>query len=493
MKSLGRKLDGMRLATALRVDRDGMWLGAIELRTVPETSRRRVVSGARRFVEEATEAMVASRDTGRPGIRGVETGLVLHFVKDQRPGVRPGKGPAREHGDPASPPFHCRYGHWAIRALRQAQSVAAALRMHPRLLLVLRGIDIANRELSIPTWVTFLPLALVRRASEEAALKLADEDPDLGAEPFRTTYHCGEDFVRLVQGLRRVHEPIEFGFLREEDRLGHAVALGTDPECWSSRFPDVSQQCGERLDDLLWELERYSRGEVEPVAGRPGVVREEIRTISKRVFLREETVESLVELRRWLHDPANLNRAGYPRSFRHASCRPEGLPGAFLCGRAEWRRCREPVRVSTAPEEVVFLQRAQVFVRGELQRLKVTVEANPTSNLVIGDMGSFLHHPVFALAPLANQSDSTPVKVSSDNPLTFATCLAQEHAFVLDALLRSGVSEQEAEEWIRRARQNGWCSRFTLAASTQSGVLTRLRRQLYPTERRRSKPSLTSK
>ncbi|MCK6682737.1 MAG: hypothetical protein L6R30_10015 [Thermoanaerobaculia bacterium] len=492
MKRLGRRLDGMRLATALRVDRDGMWLGAIELRTVPETSRRRVVAGARRFVEEATETLMAPLDTGRPAIRGVETGLVLHFVKDQRPAARPGQGPAREYGDPASPPYYCRYGQWASRALRQAQAVAAALKLRPRLLLVLRGVDIANRELSVPTWVTFLPLALVRRASEEAALKLADETPELGAEPFRTTYHCGEDFVRLVQGLRRVHEPIEFGFIREEDRLGHAVALGTDPESWSGRFPDVFQESGERLDDLLWELERYSRGDVEPVAGRPDVVREEIRTLAKKVFLEKAAPETLIELRRWLHEPSNLNRLGYPRLFRNASSRPKGLRGSFLCGRAEWRRCREPVRVPATPEEVVFLQRAQIFVRGELQRLKVTVEANPTSNLVIGDMESFLHHPVFALAPLANQSDSTPVKVSinSDNPLTFATCLAQEYAFVLDALLRAEVSEQEAEEWIRRARENGWCSRFTLAASAQAGDVTMLQRQLSLGERRRSKPSL---
>ena len=77
-----------------------------------------------------------------------------------------------------------------------------------------------------------------RRCGErrEASAILAVRRPSWAASSIRSTIHVGEDFVRLTQGLWRIHEPIEYGLLRVGDRIGHGLALGIDPKQWASQL-----------------------------------------------------------------------------------------------------------------------------------------------------------------------------------------------------------------------------------------------------------------
>lgn len=73
--------------------------------------------------------------------------------------------------------------------------------------------------------------------AQQASLKLGHSHPDLRTPTLRATVHAGEDFTRLAEGIRRMHESVEFGLLRMGDRIGHGVALGVDPARWmKSRF-----------------------------------------------------------------------------------------------------------------------------------------------------------------------------------------------------------------------------------------------------------------
>lgn len=46
--------------------------------------------------------------------------------------------------------------------------------------------------------------------------------------PFGITYHAGEDFTTIANGLRAMDEVIEFLDYRRGDRFGHGLALGLD-------------------------------------------------------------------------------------------------------------------------------------------------------------------------------------------------------------------------------------------------------------------------
>src|SRR5262249_45103508 len=134
------------------------------------------------------------------------------------------------------------------------------------------------------------------------------------AGPVRATVHAGEDFRRLVEGLRRIHEPIEFGMIELGDRLGHAVALGEDPDRWLSAARVVVQPAEERLDDLLWERDRYRRREIGVETGRLEHVRGEAIDLARYIYDSDERfdLDDLLAARRLRHDPAALAHVGYP-------------------------------------------------------------------------------------------------------------------------------------------------------------------------------------
>ncbi len=93
-------------------------------------------------------------------------------------------------------------------------AIATALDHHPELLLVLRGIDVANRELSIPSFCLVPLFDRVRAASRRAAARLAVARPRWEVPAMRATCHAGEDFRGLLHGIRRVHELLEFEGVR---------------------------------------------------------------------------------------------------------------------------------------------------------------------------------------------------------------------------------------------------------------------------------------
>lgn len=69
------------------------------------------------------------------------------------------------------------------------------------------------------------------------------------------TYHVGEDFLDIVDGLRAIDESIVFLNLSRGDRLGHALALGTDVEKYYYRRENkiiISNQ--NLLDNIVWML-----------------------------------------------------------------------------------------------------------------------------------------------------------------------------------------------------------------------------------------------
>ena len=89
------------------------------------------------------------------------------------------------------------------------------------------------------------------------------------------------------------------------------------------------------------------------------------------------------------------------------------------------------------------------------------------------------YHPAFKIQPLQPAADTSRVllSINTDNPITFATSLADEFAYVYFAMLQNrSATAHEALEWLERRRGDGWHSRFTVAASTRPDVLAHIGR-----------------
>lgn len=67
------------------------------------------------------------------------------------------------------------------------------------------------------------------------------------------TYHAGEDFYDIVDGLRTIDEVIRFLEFSNGDRLGHAIALGINPiEHYNYKNNKIVLPKQEALDNFIW-------------------------------------------------------------------------------------------------------------------------------------------------------------------------------------------------------------------------------------------------
>jgi len=353
------------------------------------------------------------------------------------------------------------------------------LREHPELLIVLRGVDVAATELSVPTWAMGLLLLDVRQASVEAAGRLARLAPLWRVPPIRLTGHVGEEYRSLSEGLRHIHELVEMGIVTVGDRLGHALALGESPEAWAKRWRHARQPREDRLDDLLWEFDRATTGEVDIGSARREPLRAEVRRLAADIYGETLEVEVLVEARRLRHSATLLRQLGFPFLNRRAPLESSDkavlLWYRYLTDASVFLRGRVPVVVPVTPAEIGYLTEAQKWLARSLSEREVTIESNPSSNLLVGDFGTFANHPSLKIHPLPRDRDHgrayPPLSINSDDPLCFATSLADEYSYVYAALLGIGVGSTDALAWIDERRRDGYRSRFTLPISTDPAVL----------------------
>lgn len=464
------QIDRSAVLSALQLESLDVGLEAMEVRTSP-ASRWHEVRDQVRWVACQAESYEQTPETKRP-----EIGIILHFIKEDQCVC------GRTYADPRHKAYKSRYAPWYMRSFHQAQAIEKLLRLHPELMLLLRGIDVASVELAIPTWPLVPLFRLIDRAAVAAAAQLAHQQPTWHVPALRHTLHAGEDSRRLVEGLRRIHEPIEFGLLRPGDRIGHGFALGVDPARWAVAARNIAQPREERLDDLLWELQRYGSAEWAPDAARLEFVRAQSVRLASLIYPREISVDldRLIAARKLRHSAEFLARIDYPlmRARPPDAGSPDHLAWLHLASGEVFERGQLPEIFSSDSSEVAALQAAQRWLSGLLGRLEITVESNPSSNLLIGDLLQIEDHPLFRLQPLPNEPNANGhavlVSVNDDDPMSFATRLADEFAHLYFTLLRRGLPAQEALHFIDTLRDNGWRSRFTLPASADPRILRRL-------------------
>ena len=498
------------LESAARLAGIGRGLRSLELRTSPDTNESRL-SRYVRDADKTFDIVCANLERGgalsesdplpltwfqrccehrtRHWSRGSryrrpeELGLVFHFTKDRggearqgRPTVRwaysnadPGWFPDEGSARPVGNPTGYRYARFFNQKMVEARALAWVLRHFPISLEVIRGIDVATDELGVPTWVIALLFRSVREAGLAAAGTLRRR-LGISVPPLRTTAHAGEDFIHLMTGLRHVDEAITRLDLREGDRIGHGVALGINARLWCERAGRIAMAREDRLFDLVWEHAWYGRGAVERPAGRVQLIEREIARLSQRVFDRTIAPHDLERMLEYVYsEPWLRTFAGFPNGPLPEPSAAKTDNAANLClrhltDRSAFKKGRALEWIDPGPEAeaVAGLQTA---VRRTLGQRGITVEVNPSSNLLIGDLGDLAQHPLWRLNPppgVEIDAPSVSMCIGSDDPLTFATNLPEEYQLLFDALVLAGCSEEQARQWLNRVRETGLENRFTV-------------------------------
>lgn len=179
-------------------------------------------------------------------------------------------------------------------------------------------------------------------------------------------YHVGESFEdkSLESAVRWVHEAAEMG----AHRLGHAIALGVDPEAYGPHTRRES--VAERRDQVLYDL-RHAHG-----LGRHGV---------------------------------KVEPAALARELDALDRRP----------------ANDELAIEYDDERLHEVRARQRYAMAKVRALGAIIEVCPTSNLRIGGLRDPLHHPVQRF-----HQEGVPVVVASDDPGIFGTTLREELAWV---------------------------------------------------------------
>jgi hypothetical protein len=147
----------------------------------------------------------------------------------------------------------------------------------------------------------------------------------------------------------------------------------------------------------------------------------------------------------------------------------------YLTDHYVFLRGQQTLLVRCDETEQRLLSEVQKWLRTIIGKLEITIESNPSSNLLIGGFTSLESLPVLRMQPITTDRayDAPPLLVSlnTDNPITFSSSLSDEMSHVYYGLLRSQVQAPLALAWIDRVRRNGWHSRFTLPASASDEAL----------------------
>jgi hypothetical protein len=214
-----------------------------------------------------------------------------------------------------------------------------------------------------------------------------------------------------------------------------------------------------------------------------------------------------IEARRLRHIPQVLERLGYPRRVSLGSVSPHPahaleIVQRYLTSTSWFQRGLRPVPVTLDDGEIAMLEEAQRWLRWLLGHQEITIESNPSSNLLTSDLGMQEAPPALRLTLGPAQRDGkTPrwrrarsseapllVSINTDDPITFATRLADEYAYFYSGLLQAHLTAQEALAWVERVRFAGWRSRFTLPGSSDpiglQELVSRWRAVLKPWSRK---------
>ena len=406
---------------------------------------------------------------------------VVHFPK------------AADKGTPNSFITKCRNHAVRQNTKHQAKALAGLLNKYPDLRKFIRGIDGCSNEIGCRPEVMaheFRFLSNFIPASPALLLNVP------GPLVIKRTFHVGEDFLDLVDGLRAIDEAILFLSLKRGDRLGHALALGIDcNEYYDMKSKRVTLNKQDLMDNICWLLCRStSLGLIIPPRLKDSL-RRIFHDIARDVYegYPDESIETYYDSWHLRGDSPYLYRSGkyqqsssfidgYERwganekyTFRYL--KSESLYYAYHFDATVRERGRKLKDVFINAEYIHLIKQVQRAMQEFVESSGIGIELNPTSNYLIAPISRFDKHPILNFYDIGltgeasgvSPSPQISVSINTDDQGVFDTSLENEYAVLASALERierpDGGKKYPSSlvyNWLNQIRQMGIGQSFSL-------------------------------
>ncbi len=401
---------------------------------------------------------------------------VLHFIKG---------------ASPLNQAYHPRNYKERKRAEIQSKSLLQALLRYPQLRSRILGIDACSQEIGCRPETFATEFRFLRQNSKNLPTHPFSPIQKASAK-LHVTYHAGEDFLDLIDGLRAIDETLLFLELERGDRFGHALALGLNPADYyeKKRFLSILPK-QDILDNFVWILFRATEFSIQI----PSVLYQKLNGKAEELLteLYGDTAPhrhnvNLLNLyyKSWKlrgHHPSLLAFADTSTEIENRIQEINTLTldqyqknkwqknEEFTALRKELQVIRfyqqyhydkntkvrgmEKERLSVEEDLVPLLHQIQDKIQGQLQEKGIGIECNPSSNVLISNFDHYEKHPLFRFHPHDfSNPQSVAVSINTDDLGVFGTSLENEYALLAHALIPSS-GEERMYEYLNHLRELG--------------------------------------
>lgn len=488
---------------------------SLEVRISPRNTAKENYNYIRRIEKNVTGREAFFLDEGRinDGIKQ-KFFYVMHFIKE------------KDKPENLYTYDLCRHAHLRDKVKRQAKALMDFRKYYPETAARVKGIDAANSEINCRPEVF---AHAFRTLKEHEIVKASGGFYELSK--LGVTYHVGEDFIDIIDGLRAIDEAILFFNMRYGDRLGHALALGINTDEWyqlKGNHVVISQQ--DYLDNVVWLYSKIMEYGIDVDNSLMPYLRNEFYVYFRNIYQDNMPMEYFDKISKESGGGGSAN-AKFDISTYYDAWKLRGDdPEKYISGKYEnfeytdiWEwNCvnREfPTDKSIRKSQTVsFLyytyhynarvkkegeKKIDKFIPGNVQEAVkkvqdkmqefvankgLVVEANPSSNCLIGPFGKYSYdkHPILNFynwglgMPWADNKRCHQVSVciNTDDQAIFGTSLENEYALIARTLEKikddmgmHKYSYAAIYEWLNNIRDIGNRCVFSNVFKTEENTL----------------------
>lgn len=493
------KYKDMALNIAIQGDIRENHLEQLEVRVTPDKSAKKVNKQIKNIDRSAFFRSSRIRGYDRITPRDPDSGrlkysdgtdkyfYVFHFIKNKEANWYTN---AEEYDDAPM----CREFGKREEYHRQAETLMDMRDRNEEVCRRIFGIDAASNEVNFrpENFGTVFRYLASSKANQDVPWirKMAD---------LRKTFHAGEDFYEVIDGLRAIDEAAMFLELSQGDRIGHGVALGIDIDKWYQRHPVIALPLQNKIDNIAWMLHKIREWGLTISTAYYEKLMTEFERLYERLY--QEACPGLMpyikawELRgdapecyygpkpdrvwtkpvtRW--DRFCIRKIKRYESFITIANRTNSEPPAAykiyhryhydteLKRRASMIVKHEFNEDEYTQERVKIVKEIQLRMRTHIANKGIAVESCPSSNFLISNLDEFKEIPTFALFPI--REDETEhvrinVCVNTDDQGVFYTNLVKEYTMLAGTLRKYKTennmrkySDDEILKWIECLVEN---------------------------------------
>ena len=373
---------------------------------------------------------------------------------------------------------------------QQAQAINIIRKEHVCISNRIIGIDAASSEIGVRPEVFAQAYRYLKRYSYE------DEDVmirNTARNPLGFTYHVGEDYLDIADGLRAVDEVLKFLRFGRGDRLGHSLVLGVNAEeYYQKKKYRIVLSKHDYLDNIVWLLNQIKTYNIQVPLSLINELEDKYWRLYSEIYVdsaKDELLPPSVYFQAWqlrgddpkLYSDMELE-AEQEASQISDSNRKELQKEIFLKKLRHfqpltfWERCgfnegtefttarnnikavetyiryhfdpgvkakgnaKEEFKISNEYAKMISL--LQAAMRAEIAERHIAIETNPTSNKKIGALKKYVDHPITKFYNQDLELDyekvrSCPqisVSINTDDLGVFDTNLENEYALMAIAM-----------------------------------------------------------